>query len=73
MADDPEWSEQLLEAPQVWGLQTLDVSGPTLRLVVKTVPTGQGPVGRELRARILDRLTSEGLRAAAGGAPPVNG
>ena len=75
MADDPEWTELLLEAPQVWGIQTLDVSGPTLRMVVKTVPTGQGPAGRELRARILERLTSEGLRAAvgapAGPAPPA--
>ena len=48
----------------VWGVQALDPTGPMLRLVVKTVPQAQGPVARELRLRIVERLSREGLRPA---------
>jgi small-conductance mechanosensitive channel len=65
MADAPEWSGRVLEPPEVWGIQSLDPTGPTLRLVVKTVPLADGPVGRELRRRVVDRLTREGLRTAS--------
>jgi small conductance mechanosensitive channel len=65
-AEDPEWADRMLEPPDVWGVQSLDPSGPTMRLVVKTVPAAQGPVARALRAQILERLTRDGLRPASG-------
>ncbi len=53
MWDDPEWGgDELMEAPEVWGIQSLGASGIAIRLVVKTEPSVQWKVERELRLRI---------------------
>ena len=61
-AADPDWSEYVLEPPEVWGVQTMGAEGVSVRLVVKTAPRQQDNVARELRGRISGRLRREGVR-----------
>ena len=46
---DPAWAGQVLEEPEVWGVEDLAPDGVTIRLVVKTQPAEQFKVLRELR------------------------
>jgi moderate conductance mechanosensitive channel len=52
LRSDPSWSQALVDGPRVLGLQAYDRSASTLRLQVRTVPTRQDEVSRELRRRI---------------------
>lgn len=61
-AEDPAWSDAVLEPPEVWGVQAMGPDGLTIRLVVKTAPRQQYAVARELRGRITDRLRRDGVR-----------
>ncbi len=61
-ASDEQWSEAVLEPPEVWGVQAMGAEGVTIRLVVKTAPRQQYAVARELRGRITERLRREGIR-----------
>ncbi len=58
---DEPWSEEILEAPEVWGVESLDADGVTIRLVVKTKPLSQWKVARELRMRIKGAFDAEGI------------
>jgi small-conductance mechanosensitive channel len=58
---DPEWSGQVLEEPEVWGVEELAPDGVTIRLVVKTLPAEQFKVLRELRARLKTALDTAGV------------
>jgi small-conductance mechanosensitive channel len=49
---DPSWSQALVDGPRVLGVQAYDQAASTLRLQVRTVPTRQDEVSRELRRRI---------------------
>lgn len=49
---DPSWSLALVDGPRVLGVQSYDRDASTLRLQVRTVPTRQDEVSRELRRRI---------------------
>ncbi len=55
------WSTDILEEPEIWGVQTLGASGIAIRLVVKTQPGQQWAVTRELNRRIKDRFDAEGI------------
>ena len=61
LRSDPAFTDAILEAPEVWGVQALGADGITLRLVVKTVPLEQWRVSRELRRRIKDALDAVGI------------
>ena len=58
---DEEWAEEILEEPEVWGVESLDADGITIRMVVKTKPLSQWKVARELRARIKRAFDAEGI------------
>jgi small conductance mechanosensitive channel len=58
---DPDWSEMVLEEPELWGIEDLAADGVTIRLVVKTQPAEQFRVMRELRARIKLALDQAGV------------
>ena len=58
---DELWSEEILEEPEVWGVESLDADGVTIRLVVKTKPLSQWKVARELRIRIKRAFDAEGI------------
>lgn len=74
VAGDAEWGPKLLEPAVLWGAQSSDALGPIMRIVVTTRPADQYGVGRELRRRIIDRLSAAGLRQPAPVAPtPVGG
>jgi small conductance mechanosensitive channel len=59
---DPEFTEgEILEAPEVWGIETLGIDGIAIRLVVKTAPAEQFVVARELRLRIKEAFDEAGI------------
>jgi small conductance mechanosensitive channel len=58
---DPAWSQALVDGPRLLGLQSFDRSASTLRLQVRTAPTRQDEVARELRRRIQAELQKQGI------------
>jgi len=58
---DPDWSDLVLEEPEVWGVEALAPGAVVVRLVVKTAPLEQWKVAREMRRRIKARFDSEGV------------
>ncbi len=58
---DPDWAGQVLEEPEVWGVESLGADGVTIRLVVKTQPAEQFKILRELRVRIKGALDAAGV------------
>jgi moderate conductance mechanosensitive channel len=83
LRSDPSWSQALVDGPRVLGVQAYDRAACTLRLQVRTMPTRQDEVSRELRRRIqiefqrqsiplanLPRLDSSGPRAMAKASEP---
>jgi moderate conductance mechanosensitive channel len=58
---DEAWRDEILEQPDVWGVESLDADGVTIRLVIKTKPLSQWKVARELRARIKQAFDAEGI------------
>jgi small conductance mechanosensitive channel len=62
MWDDPEWGgDELLEIPQVKGVQVLGESGIFIRVRGKTKPSVQWRSERELRLRIKEALDKAGI------------
>ncbi|MDA0185179.1 mechanosensitive ion channel family protein [Solirubrobacter phytolaccae] len=55
--EDPE----VIEQPEVWGVEQLGANGIVIRLVVKTRPSEQFRVSRELRRRIKSVFEQEGI------------
>jgi small conductance mechanosensitive channel len=60
---DEVWQEDdgVLEEPELWGVEQLGAHGVVLRLVVKTTPSQQWRVSRELRERIKGAFDAEGI------------
>ncbi|MCM3884674.1 mechanosensitive ion channel family protein [Frankia sp. R82] len=58
---DAEWSAVILDAPEVWGMETMTADGYTLRVAIKTLPLKQWDVARELRERVRNALSREGI------------
>jgi len=61
LAADPDWTEALLEKPQVLGVESMGTEGVTVRIEVKTTPTNRLRTARELRTRVGARLYREGI------------
>ena len=62
MYADPEWGgDEIMEPPEVWGVQNLGADGVAIRLVVKTKPSTQWAVERELRLRLKETLDIAGI------------
>ena len=64
LAEDPAWASDVLEPPDVLGVETVDADGVTLRVSTKTTPARRAPLSRELRARIARRLQRDGIVSA---------
>jgi small-conductance mechanosensitive channel len=60
---DEVWKShpEVLEEPELWGVEDLGPNGVVLRLVVKTTPSDQWTVSRELRRRIKGAFDREGI------------
>jgi small conductance mechanosensitive channel len=63
MAGDPEWAEEIIEPPEVLGVEQITADGAVLRTTVKTMSQAQWRVGRELRRRLTDALEQAGIAA----------
>jgi moderate conductance mechanosensitive channel len=63
LASDPTYAEDLIEAPEVLGVEQITVEGAVLRTTVKTASDAQWRIGREMRARLTDALATAGIAA----------
>jgi small-conductance mechanosensitive channel len=84
--EDERFATDIVEDPEVWGVETFTKDSLTVRVVARTAPMRQWAVARELREKIRDVFTrgeldepsaagqitvlGEGAGAAAGGGPP---
>jgi moderate conductance mechanosensitive channel len=69
-AEDPAWAEHILDEPDVQGVESFTLDALTIRLVVKTAPSEQWRVARELRARIKPALDAAGIASMTTTDPP---
>jgi moderate conductance mechanosensitive channel len=58
---EADWAPVILEAPEIWGVESLGADGIAIRLVLKTKPGEQWRLQREIRARLKDRFDVEGI------------
>jgi moderate conductance mechanosensitive channel len=58
---DPAWSQALVDGPRILGVQSFDRTATTVRLQVRTAPTRQDEVARELRRRIQIEFQKQGI------------
>ena len=61
LRSDEKWGLDILEPPEMWGVEQLAVDGVTIRLVVKTRPGRQYEVTRELQLRIKEAFEAAGI------------
>ncbi|MER7890806.1 mechanosensitive ion channel family protein [Micromonospora sp. NPDC094482] len=82
VALDPELAPEIVEEPEVLGVEQMTVDGAVIRTVVKTTADGQFAVGRELRRRLAEALENSGITAQIAaarlfpglpGRPPADG
>jgi moderate conductance mechanosensitive channel len=61
---DEVWKEDsaIIEEPEVWGVQSVEPTGITIRLVAKTKPLEQWRISRLLRERIKTEFDHEGIK-----------
>jgi len=67
---DDKWRPKLLEEPEVWGVESMSQDGIAIRVGIKTKPSEQFSVMRELRTRIKECLDEEGVEVTP--APPAD-
>ena len=61
LRNDPAWTQALVDGPRLLGLQSYDQSASTIRLQVRTAPSRQEDVARELRRRIQLEFQRQGV------------
>ena len=68
---DGELADLLLDAPQLMGVESIEVDTVNLRMVSRTLPGKQFEVGRRLRVLVIAALRGDGIVAPADGSTPV--
>lgn len=58
---EPEWQEQIIEPPELLGVDSLTHSGILIRIWIKTQPLKQWIVSREFRRRLKRAFDHEGI------------
>ena len=58
---DERFGKQILEEPEVWGVESLYPGAVVIRVALKTAPLEQWEVAREMRQRIKVRFDKEGI------------
>ncbi len=61
MDQDPQWREQIVETPQVLGVENFGDRGLMIRVWIKTQPLKQWDVAREYRRRIKNTFDQAGI------------
>ncbi|GGS97331.1 hypothetical protein GCM10010156_64460 [Planobispora rosea] len=65
MWSDPEYRDVVIvEEPQVWGIEQISDTAMVFRISVKTIPSCQAQVARELRLRVKAALDRESITIA---------
>ena len=64
LANDSAWTADIVERPQVLGVESMSADGLTIRVTARTAPQRQDAFARLLRARIAARLRREGIALA---------
>jgi small-conductance mechanosensitive channel len=65
LAADERWAPLLLDAPKVTGIEAIKVGYLQLRIMVRTIPTGQGEVSAEIRRRAIAAFSEAGITPPA--------
>lgn len=60
--EDPSWAPLLVDGPRVLGVESLALTGTTLRVQFKSAPNRNDEVARELRRRILLEMDRAGVK-----------
>jgi small conductance mechanosensitive channel len=61
---DPAWAADIVERPQLLGVEAMSADGLTIRLTARTASQRQDAFARSLRARIASRLRREDIALA---------
>jgi small conductance mechanosensitive channel len=61
LKDDPDFADDILEAPQVLGVEQITLDGAVVRTTAKTPSQAQWRVGRELRRRLTEAIEEAGI------------
>lgn len=61
LAGDPKWRTRILDAPEVWGLESIDGDTLMIRVVIRTRTNAKDDVARELRMRLRRAVSGLGL------------
>jgi small conductance mechanosensitive channel len=69
--DDKQLSALLLDAPQLMGVESIELDTVNLRMVARTLPGKQFEVGRRLRVLVVRALRRAGIVTAASEVPTV--
>ena len=69
--EDPELSALLLDAPQLMGVESIELDTVNLRMVARTLPGKQFEVGREIRVLVVRALRRAGIASTDGTHPMV--
>ncbi len=61
LAKDAKWRSRVIEAPEVWGLESVSGDALVIRLVMKTRANAKDDVARELRVRLKRAVDAMGI------------
>jgi small conductance mechanosensitive channel len=70
-ADDPALKDLLLDAPQLMGVESIELDTVNLRMVARTLPGKQFEVGRRIRVLVVRALRRAGIASPTDGATPM--
>ncbi|GGH39014.1 hypothetical protein GCM10010921_10000 [Microbacterium album] len=61
LAKDQRWRTRIVDAPEVWGLESVEGDTLSIRLVLRAKPSAKDDVARELRMRVRQTVHALGL------------
>lgn len=73
MSHDAQWRRQILDKPEIWGIETITAREVVVRLVLKVSPGARFSGARELRLRLKKALDGAGLSLALSNAMVITG
>ena len=69
--DDPALKDLLLDAPQMMGVESIELDTVNLRMVARTLPGKQYEVGRRIRVLVVRALRRAGIVSPADAQAPM--
>jgi small conductance mechanosensitive channel len=69
--EDPQLEALLLDAPQLMGVESIELDTVNLRMVARTLPGKQFEVGRRLRILVIRALRRAGIASPTDGRSPM--